>query len=591
MAASLVVLPVVWPLLSAIAVGVAPRAWQRQLCLAAVVFLLGIDIAMAMRVADGSVLIHNLGAWPAPFGIVLVADRLAAILLLLTSVTAAVVLLYEAAAPDPTTAGLPFFPLFLFLLMGLNGAFVTGDLFNLFVFFEILLISSYVLLTLGASERQLRVGLQFVVLNLASSALFLLGVGILYGITGTLNFADLALRIPRLPADSVWLLHVAITLLLVVFATKSALLPFAFWLPDAYPAAPIATAAMFGGIATKVGVYAMLRVFTTAFAEVRGPAAEVMVVLGSVSMIIGVLAALAQTEMRRLLSFHIISQIGYLVLGIGLFTAAGIGAALFYLVHYTLVKCALFLISGVAERLGSGNIKKLGGLAHRSPMLGVLFFVAGISLAGLPPSSGFVSKLLLISAALTAERYLPVAIAFVAGLLTLFSMMKIWTMAFWGVVSIEANRHPPRAQLAAVALLVSFSVTLALTGERLSRFTQATAVQVLDTRSYVVAVLGSERTAAASPPTLSESADSLAIPWPHPRGRASRSSFQGRSLVTRVLPKNTHSHFFFSLSLSRSQAHAWERGVRPMLAPGFRRRDELETISNLPTVPIARGAL
>jgi len=493
---SLVVLPVLWPLFSAIVVGIAPARWQRLLSLASVLALVGIESLLAVPVAGGEVLLHRLGAWDAPYGIVLVVDRLAIVMLLLASITGLAVLLYEAAAPDPVVDDLPFHAIFQFLLMGLNGAFLTGDLFNLFVFFEILLISSYALLTLGAHVRQLRAGLQFMVLNLLSSALFLFGVGILYGITGTLNLADLAVQIPQLPEGSTVLLYVSMASLLVVFAAKAALLPLAFWLPDSYPTPPAPIAAMFGGIATKVGVYAMLRVFTTAFAEVREPIAELMMGMGMVSMIVGVLGAVAQTEIRRLLSFHIISQIGYLVFGIALFSVAGLAAALFYLVHYTVVKCALFLVSGISERLGDDrDLKSLGGLSHLSPVLGALFLVAGLSLAGLPPTSGFVSKALLIRAGLEGERYLGVTIAFVAGILTLFSMMKIWTLAFWGAPKKPPGVLPARGQLAATALLVSFSLTLAVGAEGLLRFTQATARQVLDTHSYVGAVLGTGRAA------------------------------------------------------------------------------------------------
>jgi multicomponent Na+:H+ antiporter subunit D len=485
------VLPVVWPLFSALALLAAgKRPWQRAASLASMFGLLAVNVVIGFAVADGSVLVHRLGDWPAPFGITLVVDRLSVTMLLLASVTGVAILLSEAKHPDPQLGDLPFDPLFHFLLMGLNGAFITGDLFNLFVFFEVLLIASYSLLTLGARAPQLRAGFQFAVLNLLSSALFLFGIGVLYGLTGTLNFADLAIRVPALPDSDAALLSVAIMTLLVVFSTKAALIPLAFWLPDSYPTPAVAVSAMFGGIATKVGVYALLRVFTSAFAEVREPAAEVLVSLGTISMIVGVLGAVAQTEIRRLLSFHIVSQIGYLVFGLALFTVAGVAAALFYMVHYTIVKCALFIIAGIGERLGGDrDLRKLGGLAHLSPALGILFMIAGLSLAGLPPSSGFLSKYLVVSAGLAADEYVGVTIAFVAGILTLFSMMKIWTMAFWN--------EPPQAQRqrpAPLRLLVSFSITLAIGAEPLYRFTQATAAQLLDTRNYVSAVFPDGRT-------------------------------------------------------------------------------------------------
>lgn len=489
-AATWVVVPVILPMLTAtLLLVVNDRRLQRWVSVTSLVALLGIEVFLGIIVSDGTVLVHRLGNWPAPFGIVLLADRLAVTMLLLGTITSLAVILYDVADPDRELRRLPFQPLFHFLLMGLNGAFVTGDLFNLFVFFEVLLIASYALVTLGASPRQLRAGFQFVVLNLVSSALFLFGIGALYGLTGTLNMADLAVKVPQLAEADARLLRVAMMTLLVVFSTKAALLPLAFWLPDTYPAAPPPVSAMFGGIATKVGVYALIRVFTTVFAEVRAPAAEVLIFLGIVSMIIGVLGAVAQTEIRRLLSFHIISQIGYLAFGLALFTVSGVAAAIFYMVHYTIVKCALFLVAGLGERLGSSrDLKHLHGLARRSPTLAMLFFVAAISLAGLPPTSGFLSKYLLLAAGIAEGRYLAVTVGFVAGLLTLLSMMKIWTMAFWGAEH-EGTAVPMKGgQLLAVGLLVSFSLTIAVAAEPLYEFSRAAAEQVLNTGAYVTAV-------------------------------------------------------------------------------------------------------
>jgi len=485
-----VALVVVWPLVTGIVVGVCPPHWRRGISCAAVALLLGIEVLLGRAVGSGAVYVHYVGEWAPPFGIVLVADRLAVVMLLLASVTGLAVLLYDAAAPDAGLTEPPFFSLFQFLIFGVNGAFLTGDLFNLFVFFEVLLISSYGLLTLGAGTRQLRAGVQFTVLNLIASALFLVGIGTVYGLTGTLNFADLAVRVPVVAAADRGLLQAGAMLLVVVFAAKAALLPLAFWLPDAYPAPPVPISAMFGGIATKVGIYAMLRVFTTALADVRAPAADVLLALGVVSMLVGVLGAVAQTEIRRLLSFHIVSQIGYLAFGVALFTVSGIAAAVVYLVHYTIVKCALFLIAGVAERMGGArDLRHLAGLAHRSPALAALFLVAALSLAGVPPTSGFVSKYVLATAGLDAGQYVGVTVAFLAGILTLFSMMKIWTMAFWGSSPPQATGPPPALQLAAAGLLVSFSVTLAVGAEPLYDWALATARQALDAPGYVAAVL------------------------------------------------------------------------------------------------------
>lgn len=488
------VVPILLPLLAATLFLVVREAWlQRVVSMGVVVILFGCEVALLGSVGAGEVLVHRLGDWPAPYGIALVIDRLSLTMLLLASLTATAVLLYEWADEDRGLAKQPFFPLFHFLLAGINGAFVTGDLFNLFVFFEVVLIASYGLLTLGAGRRQLAVGFQFVVLNLLSSALFLFGIAVLYGITGTLNFADLAVKVAALTQEDAFLLHVAMMALLVVFAAKAAVLPLAFWLPDSYPAAPPVVSAMFGGIATKVGVYALLRLHTTAFADVRAVPGEILIALGAVSMLVGVLGAVAQTGFRRLLAFHIISQIGYLVFGIGMFTPASIAAMLVYLVHYTIVKCALFLTAGASERLGGArDVQPLNGLAHLSPALGVLFFLAAVSLAGLPPTSGFFGKFLLLSAGIEAGRYAAVAVGFVAGLLTLFSMIKIWTKAFWGEPTCDRPRSPERLHLVAIGLLVSFSVTLAIAAEPLYGWASETAGQLLDTDGYVRSVLAGD---------------------------------------------------------------------------------------------------
>lgn len=488
------IVPVVGPLLIAtLFLIVRDPAVQRVVSLLALAGLLGLEISLLPQIATGDVLVHRLGDWPAPYGIALAIDRLSLTMLILAALTGSAVLVYEWGDGNRALERLPLFPLFQFLLAGINGAFVTTDLFNLFVFFEVVLIASYGLLTLGAGARQLAAGFQFVVLNLLSSALFLFGIGVLYGITGTLNFADLAVKVAALPAGDGFLLHIAMVTLLVVFAAKAAVLPLAFWLPDSYPAAPAVVSALFGGIATKVGVYALLRVFTTAFAEVRAFPAEILIALGAVSMLVGVLGAVAQSEFRRLLSFHIISQIGYLVFGIGMFTASSLAATLVYLVHYTIVKCALFLVAGVSERMGDArDLKSLNGLAHVSPALATLFFIAAVSLAGLPPTSGFFGKFLLLSAGIEAERYATVAVGFVAGLLTLFSMIKIWTMAFWGEPSPNVKHAPQRLHLVAVGLLASFSLVLAVAAEPFYGFARATAAQLLDTPGYVQAVLAGD---------------------------------------------------------------------------------------------------
>lgn len=489
------VLPILWPFATAVVMLLVFRrsvAWQRALSVLSLLGLLAIDIVLFGQLKDGAVAVYRLGDWAAPFGIVLMADRLSALMLLLASVTGLATLWFavwdRAAMRDRERFHV--YPLFQFILMGINGSFLTGDLFNLFVWYEVTLIATYGLLTLGSEPRQLRAGVPFIGLNLLASTLFLAAVGLLYGVTGTLNMAHLSQITPGLTGSAETVMVSVAIMLLVVFGVKAAIFPLYFWLPDGYPAPPVAISAFFGGVATKVGVYSMMRVFPLVFAGERAVLGEGLMLLGVLSMVVGVLGAVCQYELRRLLGFHIVSQIGYLVFGLGLFTEAGLAAAIFYMVHYTLVKCALFLAAGVMERMtGQNNLKQIGGLVEGAPFLATLFLIAGLSLAGIPPWSGFFAKLVIVLAGFAQERWLYAAIAIGTGFFTLFSMMKIWHMGFWGEA--KGGRTPaPRLLYGGVVLLVSFSVILAVVFQPLNEFARATAAQLLDPSQYTGAVLG-----------------------------------------------------------------------------------------------------
>lgn len=492
MTGHLPIIPILLPLATAVLLLLAFRhniRAQRVLSLASVLGLVAFEVMMFLQLRDGGVTVYRLGNWDAPFGIALMVDRLSTIMLLLAGVTAVATLAFALCDMDAQRERFHFYPLFQFILMGINGAFLTGDIFNLFVWYEVTLISTYALLTLGSGARQLRVGIPFIALNLLASTIFLAAVGLLYGVTGTLNMAHLSQITPMLDGTAHTVVQSVALMLLVVFGLKAAVFPMYFWLPDGYPAPPVAISAFFGGVATKVGVYSMMRVFPLAFGGELAWLGEALMALGAISMLVGVLGAVCQTELRRLLSFHIVSQIGYLVFALGLFTEAGVAAAIFYMVHYTLVKCGLFLAAGVMERItGQNNVKKIGGLMEGFPLLATLFFIAGLSLAGLPPWSGFFAKVVVVVAGFQSERYLYTAVAVLTGLFTLFSMMKIWHMSFWG--ENEGERRPqPRLIYAGVVLLVSFSVIFAVAAQPLMRFSEATAKQLLDTAQYRQTVL------------------------------------------------------------------------------------------------------
>jgi multicomponent Na+:H+ antiporter subunit D len=435
--------------------------------------------------------------WPAPFGISLVSDLLSALMLSVTGIVAAAVLLYSRNGLDEPRKHAGFYPLLLILLTGVCGAFLTGDLFNLYVWFEVMLISSFVLLSLGGDRAQLQGALKYVTLNLLSSALFLASAGLLYGTAGTLNLAELALK-AREPGAMAEMSPVA-ALLLGAFAIKAAVFPLFFWLPASYHTPPVAISALFAGLLTKVGVYSMIRVFSLVFALDAGFTHAVILGVSGLTMITGVLGAVHQTEIRRILSFHIVSQIGYMIMGLGIFTVAALAGSLFYVVHHILVKTNLFLVAGLIRLAGgSFELDKLGGLYQRRIALAALFLIPALSLAGVPPLSGFFAKLALVQAGLDAGQYVIVAVSLVVGLLTLLSMTKIWNEAFW-----KEEPATPQHETGGAApwlpslLLGGCTVAVGLAAGPVMAVSLRAAEELIYPSAYINAVLGAKACAAS----------------------------------------------------------------------------------------------
>ncbi len=494
------VLPVLIPLTASTIMLLAFRDQvrvQRVIAFAAVALLFLVEVGLLWQVKDGTILVYRLGNWRPPFGIVLMIDRLSIVMLFLCTITGLASLVFALGELDEVRERTHFHPLFQLLMMGINGAFVTGDLFNLFVFYEVLLGASYGLLVLGNEPQQLRSGMQYLVLNLVKSTLFLMGVATLYGVLGTVNMAHLSQKIAELPPGSGRVLvEAAGVILLTVFAIKAALVPLFFWMPDSYPSPAAAVGAMFAGMMTKVGVYSLARVFPLVFYGTESLAGQLILPISAATMLGGVLGAVAQVNFRRLLSFHITSQVGYMVMGIGLFSPMGLGAAIFYIAHHILVKAGLFLIAGMAERMtNQQDLRRMGQLV-RHPVVAGLFLIAGWSLAGVPPLSGFIAKLLVIVEGFNQHAYYAVAAALITGLLTLFSMTKVWTLAFWGG---EANplRKVPATMVVGTVLLVSFSILIPLLAAPLWHFCEAAGTQLSHPKLYIQAVLGNRSLFAA----------------------------------------------------------------------------------------------
>src|SRR4051794_29455399 len=375
-----------------------------------------------------------IGAWKAPLGICLVADRLAALMLLVSAVVTLAVLVYSIGqgmtGDSRDTPMTIYHPTFLVLAAGVSNAFLAGDLFNLFVSFEMLLFASYVLLTLGGTGARIRAGTIYVVVNVLSSSLFLIAIAAVYSATGSLNLADLAGRISDLPAQLSLVLQL---LLLTTFSIKAAVFPLSFWLPDSYPTAPAPVTAVFAGLLTKVGIYAIIRTQTLLFPD--SPLTGPLLWVSFLTLVVGILGAVAQSDIKRMLSFTLVSHIGYMMFGISLGTVAGYSGAIFYVVHHITIQSALFLVLGLVERrAGSTSLIKLGGLARLAPVIAVLFFLPAMNLAGIPPMSGFLGKVALTEAGLrvgTPLAYAVVTAGMVTSLLTLYAVAKSWNLAFW----------------------------------------------------------------------------------------------------------------------------------------------------------------
>ncbi len=459
-------------------------------------------------VSQGQILVAQFGNWSAPFGIVFVADRLAAVMLAIAGVMAIAIALYQLGnlGLGPRSSRW-FAPLFHGLLFGVTGAFLTGDLFNLYVWFEVLLIASFGLLVIQGTRLQVDAGIKYAVLNLLATSMLLMAVGFLYGLTGTLNMADLSRSIAA--TDHKGLASALSLVFLVTFAAKAAAFPLFFWLPASYPVASIPVVALFAALLTKVGVYALLRCSTLLFTghdlpiDIGHALVIAMALIAPLTMITGVLGAAAQFDTRRILTFHSISQVGYILSSIFIATPLAYAGAVYFVVHHSLVKSSLFLLAGIMrEASGSFHVKKSGGLFRAEPLIAVLFFLQAMSLAGLPPLSGFWAKFLLLRATAEAGQYWLLAIGLVVSVLTLYSMLKIWNEAFWKAAPNAASDVPGAksrwrtasvaqrsVMLAGVGLLVFATLAIGIVAEPMVRYAIATGDQLADRQAYVEAVL------------------------------------------------------------------------------------------------------
>ncbi|MCW1936374.1 proton-conducting transporter membrane subunit [Pseudomonas sp. MDMC_285] len=486
---ALLVAPILVPLCSLLLAIILRRHLLavRVLSLSGAALLLAVGLVLVWQAAQGVVLSGQVGNWQAPFGISLVIDRLSAVMIAISALVALVTLLYGVAKDNDSKIGRDFHLFIQGLLTGICGAFITADIFNLYVWFEVLLIASFALMALGGGSRRLAGSMTYVALNLFATLIFLLSAGLVYGASGTLNMGELAviMRSGEAPPG----VTPALLLMLLSFAIKAALFPVFGWLPATYHVALTAVSAMFAGLLTKVGVYALIRLVTLLWPE-HGLPHQLLLWVACATMLVGVLGAAAQTEVRRILSFHIVSQVGYMILGLALATPLALAGAVFYLIHHIVVKANLFFIGGLAARIcGSERLADMGGLYKRMPWLALLFAIPALSLAGIPPLSGFWAKFLLVKASLDAAAWWASGIALLTGVFTLLSMNKIWNEAF-------LKPHPRgeealqtvtgiRAAWLGMSALALLTVFIGLGAGPLIDYAVAAAAQLADPQAYL----------------------------------------------------------------------------------------------------------
>ncbi|MCC5929600.1 MAG: Na+/H+ antiporter subunit D [Cyclobacteriaceae bacterium] len=497
---NLIILPVLFQLFSAVVLLFMWNSTPRQKITSVLLSLVSLAISAYIfaNVYQTGIISTQAGSWKAPFGITFVADLFSSTMVLISSVAGLAVSVFSTATIGKNRLRFGYFPVLHFLIMGLNGAFLTGDIFNLYVWFEIIIIASFVLITIGGEKDQLEGAMKYVTMNLLASSIFLTAIAMLYGLTGSLNMADLSLRVAEVQNRG--LVNVTAMLFFVGFGIKSAIFPLYFWLPASYHTPPFAVSAIFGGLLTKVGVYAMLRIFTLVF-EMDAFLSNLILVIAILTMLTGGLGALIQNNIRRMLAYLIICHIGFMIAGLGMSTTLSFSGALYYLIHDIVVKTNIFLVAGLIFAIcGTENLKMAGGLYASHPKLSLLMAIPLFSLAGIPPLSGFWPKLTLIKASFVQEDYVVFTFILLASFVTLFVLARLWAEVFWKKrehISNDDffcfNDYLPKEKAAMVfpvIFLAAISLFLGLGAEFINNIAWQIASELSDPSKYIDIVLG-----------------------------------------------------------------------------------------------------
>ncbi|MGK7379417.1 Na+/H+ antiporter subunit D [Planococcus sp. 1R117A] len=489
---NLLLFPVLIPLLFAAILLFFPKNIRMQRSIAALgagLALIAVLFLIAKVKTDGIQAV-TLGSWDAPFGITMVSDLFSALLVLSATVITLFIIFYSFPTIGVEREQSFYYPAVLFLLTGVNGAFTTGDIFNLFVFFEVLLMSSYMLIVHGGQKPQLRETIKYLLVNIISSALFVSAVAFLYSVTGTLNMADLAVKIPQIEATGI--LTVIAVLFLIVFGFKAAIFPLYFWLPGAYYAPPIPILALFGALLTKVGVYAIMRTYTLFFTMNTDFTHELLAIIAILTILAGCIGALAYFDVKKIIIYNIIIAVGVILFGVSQLNEAGVNGSIFYLIHDMLIKAALFFLVGIiAVIFGTSNLRQMGGLMKTYPVLGWVYLITAFGLAGIPPLSGFPGKLLIVQGGFEGPQFWGSIVILVTSLLVLLSVIRIFVYAFWGepVETVPLKKSTYRQMMIPSVLLVVLTVFLGVGAELFMPFISGAGEVLLNPSIYIDAVL------------------------------------------------------------------------------------------------------
>lgn len=487
---NLAVMPIIIPLFAGILVAFFHKKLSLARALSKLFILINLVVVVyiAYTVFESGNIILETGSWEAPYGIIFVADPLSILLVLTTNILSVACLFIAPKLVSEEKEGFYFYTFVFLLISGVSGAFLTGDLFNLFVFFEVLLMASYGLIVLGGNKTQLRESLKYVLINLFSSIIFVTTVAFLYAVVGTVNMAHIAERVHEVEQQGI-LTTIAIVLFFV-FATKAALFPLYYWMPKSYIVPNPVVSALFGALLTKVGIYSIIRIYTLIFDINVDITKNFFLIIAGLSMLFGVIGALSTSNIKLLIAYNVIPSIGFILLGLAVFNQSGLSGSVYYLIHDMIIKAALFLIVGViAYAAGTSDLRKMGGLIHEYPKLGWILFIAAFVLAGIPPFSGFIGKLLLLQGAFQSDQIIIVIVGLITSLLILYSVMKIFINGFWGEKKEDFHKKRLNGLLSPIVFLLFFSVFLGIGAEFVYPYIETTAAYLLDPEIYINSVL------------------------------------------------------------------------------------------------------